>query len=95
MEAYSNFLWVVLLAPFFLLRMFEPYLTLKALSSLLVIASFAIVYRTFRPYFERNAEIQASQDHEMAGSGPRMHFRLGVLRRTRSPSCGQVGWCCR
>ena len=54
-EAYSNFLWVVLLAPFFLLHIFEPYLTLKALGAILVIAAFALIYRTFRPYFEGHA----------------------------------------
>ncbi len=54
-EAYSNFLWVILLAPFFLLRIFEPYITLKTLGAILVIAAFALIYRTFRPYFEGHA----------------------------------------
>ena len=51
-EAYSNFLWVILLAPFFLLHVFEPYITLKALGAILVMATFALIYRTFQPYFE-------------------------------------------
>jgi len=54
-EAYSNFLWVILLAPFFLFHIFEPYLTLKVLGAILVIAAFALIYRTFRPYFEGHA----------------------------------------
>ena len=48
-EAYSNFLWLLLETPFFLLRIFEPYLTLKLLAAALVFASFGITYRTLRP----------------------------------------------
>ena len=44
-EAYSNFLWVVLLTPFFLFRIFEPYATLKLLGAFLVIVTFAVIYR--------------------------------------------------
>ena len=61
-EAYSNFLWVVLLAPFFLLHIFEPYITLKTLGAIFVIAAFALIYRTFRPYFEgHDAETPGSR----------------------------------
>jgi hypothetical protein len=55
-EAYSNFLWVILLAPFFLLHIFEPYITLKALGALFVAAAFALIHHTFRPYFEGAAD---------------------------------------
>lgn len=46
-EAYSNFLWVLLLTPFFVLRIFEPFLTLKALSAFLVLVLYGLVFRTF------------------------------------------------
>ncbi len=50
-EAYSNFLWVLLLTPFFVLRIFEPFLTLKALSGVLVLASYGLIYKTFAHRF--------------------------------------------
>jgi hypothetical protein len=50
-EAYSNFLWVLLLTPFFLLHLFDPYVTLKVLGAVLVIAAFAVIYGSFQPYF--------------------------------------------
>ncbi len=46
-EAYSNFLWVLLLVPFFVLRIFQPYLTLKALSAVLILVSYGLIYRVF------------------------------------------------
>lgn len=52
-EAYSNFLWVLLLTPFFVLRIFQPVLTLKALSVALVAVSYALLYRTFAPVFRQ------------------------------------------
>jgi len=49
-EGYSNFLWVVLFAPFFLLNRFDPTATPKAVSYLLVIGSFAVVRRVLRHF---------------------------------------------
>lgn len=45
-EGYSNFLWVLLLVPFFFLRIFHPVITPKLLSSLLIIVSFIFIYKT-------------------------------------------------
>lgn len=48
-EGYSNFLWVILLAPFFALRWFDPYLVPKLLSVALVWLTFVWVYQALRP----------------------------------------------
>ncbi len=45
-EGYSNFLWVLLLTPFFLLGVFHPIITPKLLSILLVLVSFIVIYKT-------------------------------------------------
>ena len=47
-EGFSNFLWVMTLAPFFALRLFDPVLVPKALAALLVLGSFAVVQRVLR-----------------------------------------------
>ncbi len=39
-EGFSNFLWVVLLAPFFTLNLFSPYVTSKIISLLLVVLTY-------------------------------------------------------
>jgi len=44
-EGYSNFLWLILMVPFFLLKIFHPYLVPKILSALLVLATFWLVHR--------------------------------------------------
>lgn len=46
-EAYSNFLWVLLLTPFFVLRIFQPFLTLKALSAFLILVLYGLVFKVF------------------------------------------------
>jgi len=45
-EGYSNSLWVGLLAPFMLVGLFDPAVTPKVLSLVLVGASFVVIYRT-------------------------------------------------
>lgn len=47
-EGYSNFSWVMLLSPFFLLRFFDPGVTPKLISFILVLLSFVVLRRTFR-----------------------------------------------
>ena len=42
-EGFSNFLWVIILVPFFWLDLFHPLLTPKAISAVLVLASFPII----------------------------------------------------
>jgi hypothetical protein len=45
-EGFSNLLWVGLLSPFFRLGLFDPYVTPKIISALLVLASFYLIHRT-------------------------------------------------
>jgi hypothetical protein len=45
-EGFSNFTWVVFMAPFLALHWFDPQVTPKVLSWLLVFASFIVTYRT-------------------------------------------------
>ncbi len=51
-EGFSNFLWVVLLAPLFRLHLFDPVVTAKALGALLVLASLVMLQRTLRREFD-------------------------------------------
>jgi hypothetical protein len=55
-EGYSNFLWVLLLAPFFRLGLFEPTITPKAVSMVLVLLAFVLVYRTLAPLTIRRSQ---------------------------------------
>ena len=47
-EGYSNFTWVLLLVPFFWLKLFHPIIIPKLLSIFLVFSSFIILQKTFR-----------------------------------------------
>ncbi|HQQ78280.1 MAG TPA: hypothetical protein PLB01_13080 [Thermoanaerobaculia bacterium] len=47
-EGFSNFLWVVLLTPLFLARVFDPVMVVKVLAGLLVLLSVWILQRTLR-----------------------------------------------
>lgn len=47
-EGFSNFLWVILLAPFFLLQAFHPLITVKVLSWFLVLGSFLFIFRSLK-----------------------------------------------
>lgn len=47
-EGYSNFTWVVLLSPFFLVKLFDPAITPKILSLALVLLSFVFLHLSFR-----------------------------------------------
>lgn len=47
-EGYSNTAWLLLLTPFFMLNLFDPVVTPKMLSVLLVAASFFTLYRALR-----------------------------------------------
>ena len=47
-EGFSNFLWVILLTPFFLVNLFDPIVTPKVLGILLTTGSFFLVERTLR-----------------------------------------------
>ena len=46
-EGYSNFLWVALLTPFFAIHWFDPILTPKIISAILVLATFLVLAKTF------------------------------------------------
>ncbi len=59
-EGYSNFLWTVLLAPFFALGLFSPPLTPKVLSVFLVLLSFLTLYRFLRLLDRRGREMAAT-----------------------------------
>jgi hypothetical protein len=48
LEGYSNFTWVLVLAPLFRLHLFDPMLTPKITAALFVLLSFATVYRISR-----------------------------------------------
>ena len=45
-EGYSNFTWLVLMAPFFWVGAFDPVVTPKIVSAILVLATFVLVRRT-------------------------------------------------
>ena len=47
-EGYSNFLWVVILAITFLFRLFDPYVTVKLISFVLVGVTFLMTFLTIR-----------------------------------------------
>ena len=49
-EGFSNFLWVVALAPFLLLRIFDPVWTPKILAGALVLAALVVVDRSLRKH---------------------------------------------
>ncbi|MEO8395236.1 MAG: hypothetical protein ABI700_19720 [Chloroflexota bacterium] len=48
-EGYSNFTWVLLLAPFFLPGNLDPALAPKILSFLLIVGTFVVLYRVLKP----------------------------------------------
>src|SRR3954462_14880007 len=47
-EGYSNFTWVLLLAPFFLTKL-DPAMAPKILSFLLIVGTFITLYRALKP----------------------------------------------
>jgi hypothetical protein len=47
-EGFSNFAWVLILAPFYLIRLFDPIVTPKLISLALVLGSFLMVHRASR-----------------------------------------------
>ena len=49
-EGYSNFLWVLLLAPFFRLALFDVVLTPKLISIAFVLGSFSLILKTLRTF---------------------------------------------
>jgi hypothetical protein len=53
-EGYSNFAWLIILSPFFLLNGFDPVITPKVISFLLVIGTFIIIYQTLESLSGRN-----------------------------------------
>jgi hypothetical protein len=53
-EAYSNFLWLILCVPFFALGIFDPLVIPKLLSLLFVVASFFIIYQICRGIIEES-----------------------------------------
>jgi hypothetical protein len=48
-EGYSNFTWLALLYPFFLLNGFDPFITSKVISVLLVTVSFVVTFQILKP----------------------------------------------
>ncbi len=63
-EGYSNFLWVVLLAPFFALGLFDPLYTPKVLGIALTILSFFYLYQIF--VRQQVTQGKAVKDHRFA-----------------------------
>lgn len=53
-EGYSNFTWLLLLSPFFLLNAFDPVIVPKVISFLLVVGTFIVVYQTLKPLAGRH-----------------------------------------
>src|SRR5262249_46470165 len=47
-EGFSNFLWVIVLSPFFLIRLFHPVYVPKLIAAGLVFLSFAMIQRSLR-----------------------------------------------
>jgi hypothetical protein len=47
-EGYSNFLWVILITPFFWLGLFDPYVTPKVLSLILIAMSYWYAHKSMR-----------------------------------------------
>jgi len=47
-EGFSNFLWVVLLVPFFWARLFHPIVTVKVLAAVMVLVAIAVIQRVLR-----------------------------------------------
>lgn len=47
-EGYSNFIWVLVLAPFFALHLFDPILTPKIISAIMVLGTFLILAKIFQ-----------------------------------------------
>ena len=45
-EGYSNFLWVILMVPFFLLNIFDPFVTAKTVSLVLVAITFYYLHKS-------------------------------------------------
>src|SRR5690606_139734 len=54
LEGYSNFTWLLLLSPFFLLNAFDPVIVPKVISFLLVVGTFIVVYQTLKPLAGRH-----------------------------------------
>jgi hypothetical protein len=48
-EGFSNFTWVLLLSPFFVARIFDPIITPKTISVILIFVSFLAVQKTLKP----------------------------------------------
>lgn len=46
-EGFSNFTWVILLSPFFFLKIFDPIITPKIISLILVLLSYLIIHKIF------------------------------------------------
>lgn len=53
-EGYSNFTWLVMLSPFFLLNGFDPVVTPKVISFLLIVGTFAVIYQMLQPLSGRS-----------------------------------------
>jgi hypothetical protein len=47
-EGYSNFLWIILMVPFFLLNIFDPFVTAKTVSLVLVAITFYYLHKSMR-----------------------------------------------
>ncbi len=59
-EGYSNFLWLLILTPFFWFGLFDPYVTSKLLSLLFVGTTFALLY---------NLVVKITEGNRLAASG--------------------------
>jgi hypothetical protein len=52
-EGYSNFAWLLLLTPFFWLNIFDPAITPKIISFVLVAGTFTVIYQVLKPFSQR------------------------------------------
>ncbi|UCE24239.1 MAG: hypothetical protein JSU74_13265 [Candidatus Zixiibacteriota bacterium] len=50
-EGYSNLLWLLMMVPFFLLRVFDPFIVPKIVGAVLVLFTFIFLSKTVRRYF--------------------------------------------
>ena len=50
-EGYSNLLWLLMMVPFFLLRVFDPFIVPKIVAAVLVLLTFIFLSKAVRRYF--------------------------------------------
>lgn len=56
-EGYSNFLWIIIMVPFFFLNVFDPFITGKAISLALVALTFYLLHKSLHLLSEGNVVV--------------------------------------